>query len=143
MELESLELANREMEERLIGLRKEVTKYTTPSLHSIHSDDLICLRKIRQLAEEELKLKNYIKELESKEIMHRRQMTKLLSCKKRDSGKMTEIGRNRRLGCPVKDRKHDTYMTKRKNAVKDKGRVSRRNVHHVRSILFHSSTCFF
>ncbi|XP_072759261.1 uncharacterized protein [Anoplolepis gracilipes] len=126
MQLESLELANKEMEEKLIGLRNEVTRYSTPSLHSIHSDDLICLKKIRQLAEEELKLKNSIKELESKEITYRRQMNKLLSCKKlqRDNGKKTEIERNsRKLWCPLKDRKHDAYVTKRKYAPKDKGRT--------------------
>ncbi|XP_070169071.1 uncharacterized protein [Polyergus mexicanus] len=125
MELESLELANKEMEERLIELRNEITRHSTPSLHSIHSDDLICLRKIRQLAEEELKLKNCIKELENKEITYRRQMSKLLSCKKfqRDSRKTTEIERNKRVRCPLKDRKRDAYATKRKYALKDKGRT--------------------
>lgn len=137
MELESLELANKEMEERLIELRNEVARHSTPSLHSIHSDDLICLRKIRQLAEEELKLKNCIKELENKEITYRRQMSKLLSCKKfeRDNRKMTEIEKNsKRLWCSLKDRKHDAYVTKKKCTLKDKGRVSRRNVYinHVR-----------
>lgn len=137
MELESLELANKEMEERLTELRNEMTRHSTPSLHSIHSDDLICLRKIRQLAEEELKLKNCIKELENKEITYKHQMSKLLSCKKfqRDSRKMTEIERNsRRVWCPLKNRKHDVYATKRKYALKDKGRVSRKNVYinHVR-----------
>ncbi|CAL1674038.1 unnamed protein product [Lasius platythorax] len=125
MELESLELANKEMEERLVGLRDEVTRHGAPSLHSIHSDDLICLRKIRQLAEEELKLKNCIKELENKEMTYRRQMSKLLSCKKlqRDNGKMTETGRNsRRLWCPLKNRKDDASMTKRKYDLKDKRR---------------------
>lgn len=136
MELESLELANKEMEERLIELRNEVAKHSTPSLHSIHSDDLICLRKIRQLAEEELKLKNCIKELENKEITYRRQMSKLLSCKKfqRDNKKMTEIEKNSKKLCPLKDRKHDAYVTKKKYTFKDKGQVSRRNIYinHVR-----------
>ncbi|GAB1869425.1 hypothetical protein CAJAP_10504 [Camponotus japonicus] len=121
MELESLELANKEIEERLIELRNEITRHSTPSLHSIHSDDLICLRKIRQLAEEELKLKNCIKELENKEIMYRRQMNKLLSCKKFQRGKMTGTGKNSKL-CPLKSRKHEAYMTKRKYVLKDKGR---------------------
>ncbi|XP_050449257.1 uncharacterized protein LOC126850381 [Cataglyphis hispanica] len=123
MELESLELANKEMEERLIELQNEVAKHSTPSLHSIHSDDLICLRKIRQLAEEELKLKNCIKELENKEITYRRQMSKLLSCKKfqRDNRK-TEIEKNSKRLCPLKDRKHDAYVTKKKYTLKDKGR---------------------
>lgn len=128
MELESLELANKEMEEILIRLRDEVTRYTTPSLHSIHSDDLICLKKIRQLAEEELKLKNCIKELENKEMTYRRQMNKLLSCKKLQRQKMTETGKNSRLWSPLKNHEHDAYVTKRKYILKDKGRVSRRNV---------------
>ncbi|XP_025264346.1 uncharacterized protein LOC105250451 [Camponotus floridanus] len=121
MELESLELANKEIEERLIELRNEITRHSTPSLHSIHSDDLICLRKIRQLAEEELKLKNCIKELENKEIMYRREMNKLLSCNKFKRGKMTETGKNSKL-CSLKNRKHEAYMTKRKYVFKDKGR---------------------
>ncbi|KAL0132768.1 hypothetical protein PUN28_000479 [Cardiocondyla obscurior] len=101
MELESLELANQEMEEKLAGLRKEVQKYNTPSLHSIHSEDLICLKRIHQLAEEELKLKNYIRELESKELMYRRQMNKLLSCKEfqRDGVKITERAQELRETC--------------------------------------------
>ncbi|XP_029157252.1 uncharacterized protein LOC114929759 [Nylanderia fulva] len=123
MELESLELANKEMEERLVKLRDEVTKYTTPSLHSIHSDDLICLRKIRQLAEEELKLKNCIKGLENKEMTYRRQMSKLLSCKKLQRRKTTETGKNSRLWSPLKNHEHDAYVTKRKYIPKDKGRT--------------------
>lgn len=138
MELESLELANKEIEERLIELRNEITRHSTPSLHSIHSDDLICLRKIRQLAEEELKLKNCIKELENKEIMYRRQMNKLLSCNKFKRGKMTETGKNSKL-CSLKNRKHEAYMTKRKYVLKDKGRVSKKNVNYVR-LSIHNST---
>ncbi|XP_032672321.1 uncharacterized protein LOC116844625 [Odontomachus brunneus] len=82
MELESVELANKEMEEKLIGLRNQAEKYNTPSLHSIHSEDLICLKKIRQFAEEELDLKSCIKELEDKEDTYRRQMKKFLPCEK-------------------------------------------------------------
>lgn len=131
MELESLELANKEMEERLGELRNEITRHSTPSLHSIHSDDLICLRKIRQLAEEELKLKNCIKGLENKEIMYRRQMNKLLSCKKFQRGKMMETGKKSKL-CLLKSRKHDAYMTKKKYVFKDKRRVGKKNVNYVR-----------
>lgn len=82
MELESVELANKEMEEKLIGLRNQAEKYNTPSLHSIHSEDLICLKKIRQFAEEELNLKTCIKELEDKENIYRRQMKEFLPCEK-------------------------------------------------------------
>ncbi|XP_024868663.1 uncharacterized protein LOC112452609 isoform X1 [Temnothorax curvispinosus] len=130
MELESLELANKEMEEKLTGLRNEVQRYNTPSLHSVHSEDLICLRKIRQLAEEELKLKNCISELESKEFMYRRQMGKLLSCKKfqRDSGKMTERvqshsrGIGKKLFDPLEDYTLNKHVTKKKYHLEDKKR---------------------
>lgn len=142
MELESLELANKEMEEKLIGLRKEVQRRTTPSLHSIHSEDLICLKKIRQLAEEELKLKNCIKELESKEVMYRRQMGKLLSCKKFqcDSGKMTEHVQepreNGRKGFgPFEDYTRNKYETKKKYNLEDKKRVSSKGVDNIRLFL--------
>lgn len=130
MELESLEQANKEMEEKLIGLRNDIQRYSTPSLHSIHSEDLVCLKKIRQLAEEELKLKNYNRELECKEIMYRRQMSKLLSCKKfqRNSGKMTERGQeSRRIGKKLFDPADYTlnkYSTKKKYNLEDKNRVS-------------------
>ncbi|CAK9807878.1 hypothetical protein ANTQUA_LOCUS5373 [Anthophora quadrimaculata] len=77
MELESLELANKEMNDTLNNLEKEIRNYTTPSLHSIHSEDLICLSKIRQLAEEELSLKNCIKELEQRETIFKDHMDKL------------------------------------------------------------------
>lgn len=133
MELESLELVNKEMEEKLAGLRNEVQRYSTPSLHSIHSEDLICLRKIRQLAEEELKLKNCIRELESKELMYRRQMGKLLSCKKFDSRKMTEcVQESREIRGkkfdPLEDYAHNKHMTKKKCNLEDKKRVSNKDM---------------
>ncbi|XP_011331108.1 uncharacterized protein LOC105275735 isoform X1 [Ooceraea biroi] len=133
MELESLELANKEMEERLIKLRKDVQRHSTPSLRSIHSEDLICLKKIRQLAEEELKLNNCVKQLESKEIMYRRQMNKLLSCKEYQctNGEMKYPQKMDRGGkkpfCPL-NRKCDLFAEIReKYPDKDKGRVSRKN----------------
>lgn len=130
MELESLELANKEMEEKLIGLRDEMQRRNTPSLHSIHSEDLICLRRIRQLAEEELKLKNCIRELESKEFTYRRQMGKLLSCKKFDGGKGTKRvqeskGTDKKLFDPLEDYSHNTHVTKQKYNFEDKKRVNR------------------
>lgn len=127
MELESLELANKETEEKLTELRNEVERRSTPSLHSIHSEDLICLRKIRQLAEEELKLKNCIRELENKEFVYRRQMGKLLSCKKfqRGSGKMTERAqgsKDRKLFGPSEDYTRDK-CAKKKLSLEDKKRT--------------------
>ncbi|XP_011871742.1 PREDICTED: uncharacterized protein LOC105564159 isoform X3 [Vollenhovia emeryi] len=131
MELESLELANKEMEDKLAGLRNEIQRRSTPSLHSIHSEDLICLRKIRQLAEEELKLKNCIRELESKELMYRRQMGKLLSCKKfqRDGGKVqTERvqksrGPGKKLFEPFEDYTFNKHATKKTYNPEDKKRA--------------------
>lgn len=92
MELESLQLVNEEMGEKLVELQHEVQRRRTPSLHSIHSEDLVCLKKIHQLAEEEFKLKNYIDELKGKENTYRKQMNQLLSCKKfqRDNAKLME-----------------------------------------------------
>ncbi|XP_053977896.1 uncharacterized protein LOC128875906 [Hylaeus volcanicus] len=95
MELESLELANKEMSDTLNNLEKEVESYTTPSLHSIHSEDLICLSKIRQLAKEELCLKNCIKELELKETLFKEHMDRLLTSREYQS----VCGRRKMIGC--------------------------------------------
>lgn len=148
MELESLELVNKEMEGKLAVLRKEMQRYNTPSLHSIHSEDLICLKKIRQLAEEELKLKNCIRELESKEFMYRRQMGKMLSCKKFDSGKMTECMQesrkiDKKLFDPLEDYTHNKHITKKKYNF-DKKRVSSKGLHnfYLLSILCSNSTLY-
>lgn len=84
-ELESLELLNKEMNEKLISLEKEVNNYGTPSLHSIHSEDLICLSKIHQLAKEELCLKHCIKQLEQKETLFREHMERILTSKEYQS----------------------------------------------------------
>lgn len=81
MELESLELVNKEMNDKLKNLEKEVRCHVSPSLHSIHSEDLLCLSKIRQLAEEELNLKNCIKQLEQKEMLFKEHMDRLLTSK--------------------------------------------------------------
>lgn len=81
MELESLELMNKEMNDTLKNLEKEVRCHSSASLHSIHSEDLLCLSKIRQLAEEELNLKNRIKQLEQKETLFKEHMDRLLTSK--------------------------------------------------------------
>jgi len=128
MELESVELANREMEERLTQLRDNLEN--AQSLHSIHSEDLICLKKIRRLAEEELKLKNCIEHLENKECMYRRQMKKILSCKKHqqcDNGRMKCAQKCDRAGkkpfYPLNDLGAEIME---KYPLKDKGPVSRK-----------------
>lgn len=95
MELESLELANKEMSGSLNELEKEVQSYKTPSLHSIHSEDLLCLSKIRQLAEEELNLKNCIKELEQKEVVFKDHMDHLLMSREYKS----VCGRRKMVSC--------------------------------------------
>ncbi|XP_076651250.1 uncharacterized protein LOC143358182 isoform X2 [Halictus rubicundus] len=81
MELESLELLNKEMNEKLTRLEREVNSFGTPSLHSIHSEDLICLSKIRQLAKDELCLKHCIKQMELKETLFKEHMDRLLTCR--------------------------------------------------------------
>lgn len=132
MELESLELANKEMEEKLVGLRNRVQRHSTPSLHSIHSEDLICLKKIRQLAEEELNLKSCIKELEDKETMYRRQMKQLVPCEKfqRNSGKtmarvQNSIGNDREFCRSSQIHKRNVNTIKKHYTSKGNGQVSK------------------
>ncbi|XP_033222227.1 uncharacterized protein LOC117176208 isoform X2 [Belonocnema kinseyi] len=81
MELESLELSNKELGNQLETLEKEVDQKSTLSLHSIHSEDLVCLTRIRQLGEEERSLKCCIRQLEEKEMFYRKQMECLLMSK--------------------------------------------------------------
>lgn len=81
MELESLKFSNKEMGNQLKTLEKEVDQKSTLSLHSIHSEDLVCLTKIRQLGEEERSLKCRIRQLEEKEMFCRKQMECLLTSK--------------------------------------------------------------
>lgn len=71
MELRFLVLARREMKKKLIQFQNKMQRHNAHSLHSIYSEDLIYRKRIRQLAEEQLRLKNCIKELENKEIMYR------------------------------------------------------------------------
>ncbi|KZC11165.1 hypothetical protein WN55_02526 [Dufourea novaeangliae] len=85
MELESLELMNKETNVKLTSLENEVNSYVTPSLHSIHSEDLICLSKIRQLAKEELCLKHCIRQLEQKETLFKEHMDRLLTSREYQS----------------------------------------------------------
>jgi hypothetical protein len=128
MELESVELANREMEERLTQLRDDVE--SAQGLHSIHSEDLICLKKVRRLAEEELKLKNCIEQLENKECMYRRQMKKILSCKKHqcDNGQTMRYGQKCDRGGKKPSYPLNGLVAEimEKYPLKDKGRVSRK-----------------
>nr|KAF7397028.1 hypothetical protein H0235_016565 [Vespula pensylvanica] len=79
IELESLELANKEMNDQADKIEKEIRNYQGASLHSIHSDDVVCLTKIHQLAKDELELKNCITQLEEKEILYVEQLDRLLA----------------------------------------------------------------
>ncbi|KAI4479528.1 hypothetical protein M0804_010925 [Polistes exclamans] len=81
IELESLELENKEMNDRVNEMEKEIRSYRSTSLHSIHSEDLICLTKIHQLAKDELELKNCITVLEEKETLYAEQLDRLLASK--------------------------------------------------------------
>lgn len=105
MELESLELMNKELNDTVNKLEKEIRSYTTPSLHSIHSEDLLCLSKIRQLAKEELNLKNCIKELEQKETIFKEHMDRLLTSKEYQN-----ICDRRKIISCIQDKK--SYMRK-------------------------------
>ncbi|KAG6795073.1 hypothetical protein HZU73_09523 [Apis mellifera caucasica] len=106
MELESLELMNKELNDTVNKLEKEIRSYTTPSLHSIHSEDLLCLSKIRQLAKEELNLKNCIKELEQKETIFKEHMDRLLTSKEYQN-----ICDRRKIISCIQDKK--SYMRKK------------------------------
>ncbi|KAL2730863.1 kinetochore protein SLK19-like [Vespula squamosa] len=79
IELESLELANKEMNDQADKIEKEIRSYQSTSLHSIHSEDVVCLTKIHQLAKDELELKNCITQLEEKEILYVEQLDRLLA----------------------------------------------------------------
>ncbi|KAK2575286.1 hypothetical protein KPH14_008138 [Odynerus spinipes] len=81
IELESVELANKEMDNHANDIENELRSYRGSSLHSIHSEDLICLTKIHELAKEELDLKNCITELEMKEALYAEQLDRLLASK--------------------------------------------------------------
>ncbi|KAI4503121.1 hypothetical protein M0802_002165 [Mischocyttarus mexicanus] len=81
IELESIELENKEMNNQVDEIEKEIRSYKSTSLHSIHSEDLICLTKIHQLAKDELELKNCITVLEEKEALYAEQLDRLLASK--------------------------------------------------------------
>lgn len=116
MELESLELSNQELQTTIKKLEHEVKANQRPSLHSIHSDDLICLSKIRQLGEEELKLKHSIRELERREYMFREQMERILTSREyqKACGNQTMMKRMKELELNDKKMKHALQAHKSK-----------------------------
>ncbi|XP_023289291.1 uncharacterized protein LOC105701131 [Orussus abietinus] len=134
MELESLELANKELEERVTELQEEVKKYTFPSLHSIHSEDLGCLTRIRQLGEAEAKLRNQVKDLEEKERLYNEQMTQILTSKefqkasgtKKMTSRIQELELNsKKMHYALRNHKYNMHQMKKKLMQKDKELVSK------------------
>lgn len=133
MELESLELSNNEMESELKNLEKEISAESTLSLHSIHSEDLICLSRIRQLGEEEKSLKCCIKKLEEKEMAYRQQMESLLSSKDfQNSLGGSQMARrvkeletsDKKWRCSYQTQKYNMHQMKKKIIEKDRKLVN-------------------
>lgn len=123
MQLESLELSNNEMGNELKTLEKEIDAKATLSLHSIHSEDLICLSRIRQLGEEERSLKCCIRQLEEKEIAYRQQMEMLLISKdfpnshgaSQMSKRLQELEMSeKKLRCSYQTQKYNLHQMKKK-----------------------------
>ncbi|XP_043289230.1 uncharacterized protein [Venturia canescens] len=115
MELESLELENKEFDERLQSLQKELTSNKTPSLHSIHSEDLICLARIRELGEEEMNFKNSIRELEERETIFQEQINRILTS--RDFQKSMST-----------DQPNERKVQELKNKTRSKGKEAEKSV---------------
>ncbi|XP_048504952.1 arp2/3 complex-activating protein rickA-like [Athalia rosae] len=129
MELDSLESANNELTERITDLEKQVEKTKVPSLHSIHSEDLVCLAKIRQLGHEEVNLKSCIRELEEKEVKFRQQMEQLLTSREfqKDSGGKKMVKRiqeleatEKKMNCALQTHKYNMHQLKKKLMQKEK-----------------------
>lgn len=132
IELESLELENKEMNDRVNEMEKEIRSYRSTSLHSIHSEDLICLTKIHQLAKDELELKNCITVLEEKETLYAEQLDRLLASKEfqNSSGNNKMLKRiqdlesnERRMHCALQFYKNNVQRLK-KELVRKKSDVS-------------------
>lgn len=77
-EIEASQQRRQEICCRIDELQKQLDINSSPSLHSIHSEDLPCIDMICQLASEEKRLKASIRELESKEKFYREQMHLIL-----------------------------------------------------------------
>ncbi|XP_043461033.1 golgin subfamily A member 6-like protein 7 [Leptopilina heterotoma] len=123
MQLESLELSNNEMGSELKTLEKEISDKSTLSLHSIHSEDLICLSRIRQLGEEERSLKCCIRQLEEKEMAYRQQMEMLLISKdfqnshgaSQMTNRLQELEMSeKKLRCSYQTQKYNMHQMKKK-----------------------------
>lgn len=149
MELESIELANKEMDDEADKIEKEIRCYRSASLHSIDSDDVVCLTKIHQLAKDELELKNCITQLEEKEIFYVEKLDRLLASKEFQtiSGNTRMLKRikdlesnEKRMHCALQFYKNNVQQLK-KELVRNKSDVSE---FHFRFILYtHAYTYFF
>lgn len=133
MQLDSLESANSELTNRVTDLEHEVERNTVPSLHSIHSEDLVCLSKIRKLGHEEVNLKCCIKELEEREVNFRQQMEQLLTSREfqKDSGGKKMVKRiqelestEKKMNCALQTHKYNMHQLKKKLMQKEKEIVS-------------------
>lgn len=87
MELESLVSVNNELGEKLKSfeakvLEKERRPRTFPDLHEIEPEDVACLGRIRQLVQQELRLKNCISALDDRETRLQAQLNQLLPANK-------------------------------------------------------------
>ncbi|XP_024944447.1 uncharacterized protein LOC107271430 isoform X3 [Cephus cinctus] len=129
MELESLEMTNKELKEKADNLEHEIRKNCVPSLHSIHSEDLVSLTKIIQLGQEELDRKCCIKELEEKEILFREQMDRLLSSRefqqaaggKKMAKRIRELETNeKKMNCALQTHKYNMHQLKKKLLQREK-----------------------
>ncbi|XP_058796942.1 uncharacterized protein LOC131667509 [Phymastichus coffea] len=114
MELQSLELANRELEEQIQHLRSTLEKKS--SLGSISSDDRICLGKIRELGEIKAHKKRKIQELEEKETLLRCLIEKILGPKPIKQKRLCDLLKN--------NSKHHIYRSKN-HKIKDPQKIDK------------------
>ncbi|XP_063981340.1 uncharacterized protein LOC135164674 isoform X2 [Diachasmimorpha longicaudata] len=109
MELESLLLINNELDQKIKfseskAVEREQLASAFPDLHEIDPEDVACLGRIRQLVQQEIRLKNCISSLEDRETRMQNQLNRLLVAKegsKQCLSKCSENSRrrgNRKLG---------------------------------------------
>lgn len=78
-EINNLCCTNNELLQKISRLENKISKDDSVSLHSVNSEQLECLKKLRKLAENEISMKNQMKELETREAVLRDQMAQLLT----------------------------------------------------------------
>lgn len=117
MELESLESVNNELDEKLKNIEKEMLardkkSKAFPDLSSVDAEDLVCLGKLRQLVQQEVRLKNCINALESRENHLRNQLEKFISTKEQESCPKSQ--KSKRKYCQKQRNKHVSLMKEEK-----------------------------